>query len=341
VTRSRKPLRALAALFQGELPDAAEWSRIIDLANRAWLTPAVHVALEKHGRLAEVPDAVRGYIALLHERNVERNGRLRSQLIEALGALNRAGIEPILLKGAVSLFVGDEARVGSRMISDLDINIEPGEAAAAAAALRDIGYGATDNPREFARPIDVGVVEFHDRANYRSQRYLSGDLRESAPLTERDGVTARVPSPTARALHLIVHDMIKEGDYWRFRINLRHLRDLVDLSTSREGIDWDAIAGVLRDRAGRGALEMQLNALHDLFGVNTSPERRGGAAAILRHAGRMAAVDDGLVSAPIRLLGRVLWGVRRFTDSYSRRGARDFAGRVRRNLVEPTKGSTV
>ena len=341
MTRAGQPLRALAALFQGELPEEAEWSRIIDLANRAWLTPAVHVALEKHGRLAEIPDAVRDYIAVLHERNVERNGRLRSQLIEALGALNRASIEPILLKGAVSLFVGDEAKVGSRMISDLDISIEPYQAAAAAAALRNIGYGATDNPREFARTIDVGVVEFHDRPNFRSERYLSGDLRQSAPLIEREGVSAHVPTATARALHLIVHDMIKEGDYWRFRINLRHLRDLVDLSASSEGIDWDAVSGALPDRVGRGALAMQLNALQNLFSVETPANLRRGAGARLRHSARIAATDEGLASAPIRLAGRILWGARRFRDSYSRRGAKDFAGRVRRNLVEPTKGSTV
>ena len=338
MTRARQPLRALAALFQGELPEEAEWSRIIDLANRAWLTPAVHVALEKHGRLAEIPDAVRDYIAVLHERNVERNGRLRSQLIEALGALNRASIEPILLKGAVSLFVGDEAKVGSRMISDLDISIEPYQAAAAAAALRNIGYGATDNPREFARTIDVGVVEFHDRPNFRSERYLSGDLRQSAPLIKREGVSAHVPTATARALHLIVHDMIKEGDYWRLRINLRHLHDLSFLS---DAVDWNGVASALRDPAGRGSLALQLLALRDLFGVDVPPAFSASRAHRLRHRARLRAAGQGAAASTARLVGRLAWGYRRFRESYAWQGSGDFARRVRHNMVAPAKGSTL
>jgi hypothetical protein len=300
----------------------------------------LHVAFERAGCLQEIPGAVREYVALIHDRNAERNRRLRAQLIEAISALNAAAIEPVLLKGAIHLFCGDEATVHSRMISDLDINIVPEKIAQAKAALVRLGYRETDNPRELGRPQDVGVIELHERPHVRSQHYLTGHLGASAPVVERDGVRARVPNPTAHATHLIVHDMIKEGDYWRLTINLRHLHDLANLAVSAEGIDWHIVADALPGRAGKGALAVQLHALCKLFGIDTPSELRGGFLDKARHELRVraAGTDAGSI---IQFAGRLLWGFQRFSESYAWQGGADLTRRVRGRLVSSPKGSTI
>lgn len=330
----------MTAALRGFLPARSEWLPLIELASRGWLVPALHVAFERAGCVDEMPAGVREYVALIHDRNVERNRRLRAQLIEALGALNAAAIEPVLLKGAIHLYCGDAATVHSRMISDLDINIVPDKIAQAKAALVSLGYCETDNPRELGRPQDVGVIELHDRPHVRSRHYLTGDLGASAPVVERDGVRACVPNPTAHATHLIVHDMIKEGDYWRLTINLRHLHDLANLASSAEGIDWHNVSDALPGRAGKGALAVQLRALSNLFGIDTPSELRGGFLDEVRHKLRVHAAGTG-AGPIIQFAGRLLWGFRRFSQSYAWQGGKDLTRRVHGRLVSSPKGSTI
>ena len=187
------------------------------------------------------PPSVGDYLSYLHDRNGERNRRLRVQLLEAISALNAQGIEPILLKGAINLFTADREDCGARMLSDLDLSVAPFEMAGARVGACALGYQDVGNAREMARPEDVGVIELHDRPSARSAKYLANDLRASSPKMARDGAVARIPSATSRALHLIVHDMIKEGDYWSLRIDLRHLQDLASLARSSEGVDWQQL----------------------------------------------------------------------------------------------------
>ena len=331
-------LRLLMSAMRGGLPEDSRWLEVVDIANRGWLVPALYLALERNDCLSRIRDEVRDYLALIHDRNRERNRRLRAQLIDTLRALNATGVQPVLLKGAITLFSGEETEWRSRMMSDLDIHIEADDMPAARAALTKIGYRETDSAHNLARPDDAGVLSLHGLPNARSRPYLSGKPETWAPLVERDEVTARVPTPTARALHLLVHDMIKEGDYWRLRINLRHLHDLALLS---DAIDWNGVASALRDPAGRGSLALQLLALRELFGVDVPPPLSGGGVHKLRHRARLRAASKGPAASIARLIGRLSWGYRRFRESYSWRGAGDFTSRVRHNLAAPPKGSTL
>jgi hypothetical protein len=133
--------------------------------------------------------------------------------------------------------------------------------------------------------------------------------------------------------------MIKEGDYWRWRMRLRHLHDLAELATSAEGIDWHQIAATMSDRIGRGALEMQATALHDLFGIPIPPELRGGLARLL-HMGRVFAADGGVIGASVQMAGNLRWGLHKLTTahSYKWQGGRDLVQRACRVLLEPPKG---
>lgn len=332
-------LRLVTTLLRGQLPQDAEWPTVLETANRGWLGPALYLALDRAAHLNHIPPVVRDYLALLHGRNCDRNRRLLAQLLEAIGALNRRGIEPILLKGAINLFTADIGNLGARMLSDLDLSIAPAEMAPAQAALMTLGYRNLGSAREMARPDDVGVIEFHDRPSERSAPYLSRDLRASSPPAERDGAVARIPCPTAHALHLIVHDMIKEGDYWGLRIDLRHLHDLAELAGCGDGIEWRRLRAALPDGPARQALVAQATALADLYAIQIPPDLRPDRMAMLRHGARLIGADRGLFGSLLRLIGDLSLGLNRIAVGYTWRGASNFARQVYRRLASRSVGS--
>jgi hypothetical protein len=330
--RGGDALLSLAALLRGEPAADAGWTAVLALANRTLLTPALFVALRRADGLGHLPADVRDYLAFLHGRNLERNTRLRAQLIEAILALNQAGVEPTLLKGAVRLFQDEEERLGSRITRDLDLSVEEGESEAARACLLGIGYRDAVGFRAMLRPQDVGVLELRDRPRAASARYLPRAHRLASRLVAQAGVRARIPSPTARALHWMVHDLIKEGDYWRGRIDLRHLHDLAELAWSERDVDWAGLPGTMPDRLGRNAIETQLVTLQTLFGIALPRGMRPGAIVRLQHRRRMFTAQHPLAGAPLRLAGNLAWGVRRMgaagilTGGFADRAFRTLAG---------------
>jgi hypothetical protein len=264
---------------------------------------------------------------------------MRGQLVEAIWALNDRGIQPILLKGAITLFSAGDEELGARMISDLDLSIAPSEMASARSALMALGYQDNGNDRELARPDDAAMLELHHKPSGRSAPYLSGDLRASSALAKRDGATALIPSVEARALHLIVHDMIKEQDYWSLKIELRHLQDLAELVRSREWTGWDQLRVALADGPGRKALVLQAAALEDLFGVAIPSDLRPGRMARLRHAARLAGASRGLTGSAVRLIGEMSRGRHRLEEGFAWRNGLSFPQQVYRRLALPSKSS--
>ena len=308
------------------------------MANRTWLAPAVYVTLQRNGNLAQIPCPVREYLTFIHHRNHERNSRLQAQLIEAIAALNERSIVPILLKGAVKIFNADGASLGSRMLSDLDICISPLEKFETKDVLMSLGYRDLGNGREFGRDQDVGAIELHDRPNARSRKYLSHDLSASSSTVEVSGALAKIPTQTARAIHLIVHDMIKDGDYWSLRMDLRHLLDLVELVNSPDGIDWEQVQQVMSDKTARNALVVQAKALEDLFGVEIPHALRAGVAASLVHVGRLFAASPGRTGSVTRLIGNISRGLNRIGDGFAGSVGGSFPQKVYRRITSVGKG---
>lgn len=339
VKRPAEKLRLLIASFNGHPPHDSDWPEIIKIANRGWLVPALYVALRDKECLHQLASPVRDYLELLHDRNLDRNRRLRVQLIEAIAALNENGISPVLLKGCIRLFTVHDASLGARMLSDLDIHVEPLEMERAKSALAKLGYRSGAISRELGRPQDVGEIELHDRPSRRSVAYLSGDLRTTTTLVETDGAVAGVPDPTSQALHLIVHDMIKEGDYWRLRMDLRHLHDLANLASAPPGIDWGRLRAALSFDCGRCALELQTRALADLYEIRVPADLIGGKRSKMKHAARLAATEQTLSGLASRTTGKILWGLHRLTDDYSSKGAANLMQRAYGVLVRPATGS--
>src|SRR6476660_1624248 len=135
-----RALEGLVAGLRGHAVSTTDWQSVIALANRTLLTPALYSALALSGEINRLPDDVREYLGFIHDRNWERNMRLGAQLAEAVAALNRRSIVPLLLKGAVPLFLSPANRIPARMTSDLDLSVEAADEAGAQECLGELDY---------------------------------------------------------------------------------------------------------------------------------------------------------------------------------------------------------
>lgn len=332
-------LRLLTSVFLGQLPPEERWPAVLALANRGWLTPALWLAVQDHGLEDHMPADVVDYLRLIHDCNLDRNRRLRGQLAEALGTLNRQDVTPVLLKGAISLVESRDERLGARMMGDLDLAIGPAQIERTTAALSSLGYEPT-GPRQFARPSDAGEVELHLAPGGRTARYLRGDLWAQSRLAEVDGTSTLVPGPTARALHLLVHDMIKEGDFLRCQLDLRHLHDLARLASVPGAIDWNHVAAILGDPVASAALDVQLLALGDLFGIRVSLSRPAWRWAGQWHRARLLTAGGGVVRRAIGVGGTLAYGFHRLASGAIQLDARSPL-RLVRALAATTRGSRI
>jgi hypothetical protein len=127
----------------------------------------------------------------------------------------------------------------------------------------------------------------------------AGDVRQHCQLVAIGQGKAHIPSPTYQALILTIHDQFHDYDYWIGNIDVRHLIELRDLASSREGIDWDALSALTPGKLAQNALETQLVALSCLLGVNVPLRMRSRFVPRLQHQRR-------LVQARFPLSRRVL-----------------------------------
>ena len=168
------------------------------------------------------------------------------------------------------------------------------------------------------------------------------ELRPSRPnhlerpkLVQRDGLRAEIPPAQSRALHWIVHDLLKEGDYWRGRIDLRHLHDLARLAET-DDVDWTALQASVSDQSARNALDTQLLALQHFFGTGIPAKCAQRPMVRFQHWRRIFTATHPIIGAPLRLAGNLAWGTWRFSraDGLARRGPLDLARRIARTLLE-------
>lgn len=256
------------------------WDRLIEVANQAYLTPALEDALCRERRF-DVPADVAGYLAMIAERNRMRNARLRAQLHELVGALNRARIVPVLLKGAAGLFGPIDRYAASRIVTDLDLLIDVERAPDAQAVLLALGYRRIEGRAvgahavgDFIRHIDVGAVDLHVCLLNEPRLLPVEEVLGRSVECEVDGLRARRLSPTDRVLHLLLHDLVQDHGIHDGRLNLRHLHEIAVLVAAASPVRWEEIAARLAPHRLGPVVEVALLATFDIFGMPVPPTIR-------------------------------------------------------------------
>lgn len=269
----------LCQCFRGELPGNVDWMALISLANQTLTIPALIDVIERYPD--DIPSDVRNYVFEICERNAVRNDRLSAQLVEAVEALNREQITPVVMKGSAVLVSSHHRKTAARIISDLDLMVPPEQAKAALSCFTKLGYGihyeaADGEPKWYAdlqRPGDVGMIDLHQKPPGHGFFYgMSGDVTQNCELLSWRGASVYIPSPTYHALMLVIHDQFQDADYWVGKIDLRHLLDLRDLANASDGVDWKRLALLAPGDLARNAVETQLVALSALLGVDVPSE---------------------------------------------------------------------
>jgi len=280
-------------------PPAAEqsldWPGIYRLAAAHLVSPSLYAVLDARGRLDAVPVPVRDALAELHRLNAARNARLRAVLHDTVRLLNAAGIEPLLLKGAIALLPDQYPQAGARMMSDLDLALYNAEAEQGEAVLRAAGYRDADNvkPAGFRchhhlaplfHPNGDAYVELH-RSILTSRAPAAvlslAQVRAAAQPITWMGKRLWVPAPAHRLLHNALHQQVQDDVFRSHRRSLRQLHEFAQLRAlpTAAAIDWPELLAPL-DALGLGeAVRAYLLASARLFGQPLPPSVQPGRAA--------------------------------------------------------------
>lgn len=266
--RGREPSDQLRTIVSSRSRD---WERIVGHASAQFVLPALAAALRDLGLTDLREPELAGFLLAVHTANLERNRALRNQLAEVASTLNRVGIEPVLLKGAIRLVDGLYPNLGWRLMVDLDVLVPETEFMSAVGALQGIGYVAVrtvDPSGKDAKLWRRGLcVEVHKELFWTARRrqLLSGaEVIACSQPADLQGARVRLPSIEHQITHLVGHSQLGHFNYVYGRIGLRdRLEAAVLLRCRRAEIDWDAVHARFAVAGYRRPLQVFLLALRD------------------------------------------------------------------------------
>lgn len=183
------------------------WQTLLAEADTHRLLPALSVALARHGLEDRVDADVADILAAVADWNTERNEGFRRQMRVLSAAFNAAGLEPVWLKGALTLLPPAGPAAGRQMM-DLDVWFA-GESRqrAAMAVLRGLGYSSESEvpgPRHyppFFHPREMARVELHRSIVGPHEALLPVDVAAAGVESlDWDGLRIGQLDPLSRAL---------------------------------------------------------------------------------------------------------------------------------------------
>lgn len=215
---------------------ACDPDHLAQIANSHQVHNLIHSAFEKHPPLKDVvPRDLQVYFQLMYSTNAGRNQQAQQEL-GLLGELfHRAGIEAIILKGGAELLAPYYGHPAQRFLSDLDILVPEARLQDAAEIL--YARGGSTHPASEANSdehhhlpaIEGGElplrIELHRSiGDGASSRVLpAADIFVRSLPSGVEGI--RIPSPTDRFTHHILHVQLRSQLYARRLLNLRFCAD--------------------------------------------------------------------------------------------------------------------
>jgi hypothetical protein len=249
---------AAVATLRGDMAAGGiAWDEVFRIADREMLSALLCSALAAKGLLDTVPEGIRGPLQRRLTINGVRNERIKQQASEIVAALNRTGIEPIILKGGLHLFESTPADLGARMMRDLDFVVPKDELDQAVECLSAIGYRPdlegekwTYHYRPLSRVGEFAPIDVHRYVGEQKDILPHGEAwREAVPVPAGD-LRLRALCPTHRVFHNIFHSQVQDRGHELGIIYPRQLYALADMCTSHaSAIDWDSL---IRRMDGQG-----------------------------------------------------------------------------------------
>lgn len=271
-----------------------DWPKVLQTANQNLISAALWSELRSLELENEIPLEVQNYLAEIFRLNSIRNQRIMLQTLEVAALCNTLGIEPILLKGAASLFHNIYRDHGSRMLTDIDVLVPRERADDCWELLRTHGYHPHETGENAAlqhyphhlhplsRAGEYAVIEIHHDVvppmtsgllygatiTEQNSRQITHSVSASTERLLCDGHILRVPSWTSRTLHCLLHSAFMESN--AYRSGILPLRSLLELALFQHlhgsEIDWTCIAQLLSGSGKQRPLRAWPYLAHRLFG---------------------------------------------------------------------------
>lgn len=194
--RTLSPVWAEAPLSE---PPQKLWPEIVRLADVWLVMPRLH---DRCANADFVPPDAMSVLRAVSDFARARDDAMRKELVIVIRALNEAGLEPVVFKGAEWL-MGHYAPQARRLISDIDLWCpEPAGQAAAISVLVTLGYRPHSSLDRFDRQKSHHFPPFHkDGATARIElhhRLIRSSLVDSLDLS---AVAERLQSTDQQGLH--------------------------------------------------------------------------------------------------------------------------------------------
>jgi hypothetical protein len=242
---------------------------VIRIAADESILPVLSARIEELGFSQVIPPDVMDFLTAYFELNSQRNRQILTEVEEIAGLLNRAAIEPVVLKGPAYLLTKVYANPAHRFILDIDLLVPQTRVNDAFSILQRAGYSAeSSDPIALAahhlpalvHPERIRVEIHHSLGSARCAPLLPPDqILERSSNLELGTARLRIPHPSDLVTHLIAHSQIHHGGDQRVWPPLRVQYDLVRLNSRfTSEIDWLEIRARFQQERFEGLLELHL-----------------------------------------------------------------------------------
>ena len=268
--------RILAGRLQGCAPSeelramvlspSIGWEQVLRHASAQFVLPAFAAALRDLGLIELLDEELGAFLSAVHAANVERNDELRDELAAAVAVLNRVGIEPVLLKGAIRLVDQLYPDHGWRMMRDLDLLVPKDKLVR---ALERAGYLRLDpGAFELGRPKALAQIDLHPEPfSTRAEAGLlsAAEILDGARPAAFGNGSVRLPAVEHQLVHLVGHCQIRHLGYAFGSITLRDRLEAAALFRwAGESINLEAVSARFGAAGYRRPLSTFLLSLNDV-----------------------------------------------------------------------------
>jgi hypothetical protein len=272
----------LADAFHQLKRDPKKVKKLLNLAGRHQLTPAIWVAIRDQELEGSLSAELREYFQSMYQLNKVRNELIVEQIQEICQKLNAAGIQPLLLKGAAGLVTGIYSDPALRVMRDIDVLIPDQKFDDAMRCLRENGWSDFVDKKDYfgktthhAPPLwkDTGAgvtVELHYRiaGRHYPSPLTNLELFNSSNVIEVGDSTALCLIPENRMLHQLIHATAGSGKHGRLRVDLHQLYETSVLCRGySKDICWPEIIRYMEEVGLRKRTEVHLKTLEEVFSV--------------------------------------------------------------------------